>query len=317
MRMQGAKVYLKFEDILAQDGIRWTDGERTKRTARSVCEPDSIQYNALANEVELSSADLQMLGKGLINIVGWLMELPMEPWAIDLWTRKDVLKLSQDQEYRLAICQYILELAQSILKGDADLEKDETDAHKLLVEWLLHQISEYLIRTNSEVCAESVSFTGPQLVGFKELWKLMGGLNSAGTQTLVRRMAIQFGELERLGCVRLDQVWNIPTTEAQNTAMDLPITKVQRDLCVTSGLWIEKAERLRGQVQKAQATNQEAYHKSQARRERSPSEESTEVVKLGPREKGKQVIGKRESKRAKAEEVETPPDLMEVSPKGW
>jgi hypothetical protein len=40
------------------------------------------------------------------------------------------------------------------------------------------------------------------------------------------------------------------------------------------------------------------------------------VVKLGPREKGKQVVGKRESKRAKAEEVDTPPDLIEVSPKG-
>jgi hypothetical protein len=145
----------------------------------------------------------------------------------------------------------------------------------------------------------------------------MGGSNFAGTQTLVRRMAIQLEELERLGCVRLDQVWNIPTTEAQKTAMDPAITKVQRDLCVTSGLWIEKAARLRGQVQKAQATNQEAYHKPQARRERSPSEESTEVVELGPREKGKQVVDKRESKRAKAKEVETPQDLMEVSPKGW
>jgi hypothetical protein len=41
------------------------------------------------------------------------------------------------------------------------------------------------------------------------------------------------------------------------------------------------------------------------------------VVELGPREKGKQVVGKRESKRAKAEEVETAPDLMEVSPRGW
>jgi hypothetical protein len=29
------------------------------------------------------------------------------------------------------------------------------------------------------------------------------------------------------------------------------------------------------------------------------------------------VVGKRESKRARAEEVETPPDLMEVSPKAW
>jgi hypothetical protein len=54
----------------------------------------------------------------------------------------------------------------------------------------------------------------------------MGELNSADTQTLVRRMAIQLMELERSGCVRLDQVWNIPTTEAQNTAMDRAITKV-------------------------------------------------------------------------------------------
>jgi hypothetical protein len=117
--------------------------------------------------------------------------------------------------------------------------------------------------------------------------------------------------------VRLDQVWNIPTTEAQNTAMDLTITMVQRDLRFTSGQWIEKAERLRGQVQKAQATNQAAYHKPQARKECSPSKESTELVELSPRKKGKQVVGKRESKRAKVEEVETPLNLMEVSPKGW
>jgi hypothetical protein len=129
-------------------------------------------------------------------------------------------------------------------------------------------------------------------------------------------MAIQLGELERLGCVRLDQIWHISTTEAQKTAMDLAITKVRRDLRVTSKLWLKKAKRFRGQVQKAQATNQEAYHK-QARRERSISEESTEVVEVGPREKGKQKVGQRESKRAKAEEVETAPDLMEISPRGW
>jgi hypothetical protein len=117
MRLQGAKVYSKFEDISAQDGIRWTDRERTKRTARSVCESDSTQYNALANGVELSSEDLQMLGKGLVGVVGWLMELSMEPLTIDLWTREDVLKHSQDQEYRLAICQQILELAQTHTEG--------------------------------------------------------------------------------------------------------------------------------------------------------------------------------------------------------
>jgi hypothetical protein len=120
----------------------------------------------------------------------------------------------------------------------------------------------------------------------------------------------------------LDQVWNIPTAEAQQTAMDMAITKFRRDLRVTSGEWIEKVERLRGQVQKAQAQNQEFYHKRHARKERSPSADSTEIVEVARREKGKQVVGKRESKRAKAEvvetpEVETPPDFMEVNPKAW
>jgi hypothetical protein len=68
-------------------------------------------------------------------------------------------------------------------------------------------------------CAESVNITRPQLAGLRELSELMGGLNSAGTQTLVCRMAIQWRELERSGCVRLHQVWNILTTEAQKTAI--------------------------------------------------------------------------------------------------
>jgi hypothetical protein len=226
-----------------------------------------VQYNALANGVELSLDDLQMLGQGLVSIVGWLMELPMEPLSIDLWTREDVLKLSQDQEYRLASCQYILELAQSILKGEANLGKDETDAHKLLVEfyWLLHEIPEYIIRTNSEGCAESIGFTGPQLAGLRELWELMGGLNSAGTQTLVRRIAIELEELERSGCVRLDQVWNIPTTEAQNTTMDLAITKIQRDLYVTPGCG---SRRLRASA-------------GRSRRPRPPTRKPTTSPRLG------------------------------------
>jgi hypothetical protein len=187
---------------------------------------------------------------------------------------------------------------------------------------MLHKIPEYLLRTDSEGCAERVNFMGPQLAGLRELWELMAGFNSAGTQTLLHRMAIQLRELERSGCVRLDQVWNIPTAEAQQTAMDMAITKFRRDLRVTSGEWVEKVDRLREQVQKALAQNQEFYHKRHARKERSPSADSTEIVEVAPWEKGKEVVGKRESKRAKAEvvetpEVETPPDLMEVNPKAW
>jgi hypothetical protein len=65
------------------------------------------------------------------------------------------------------------------MKGEAHRGKDETDAHKLLVEfyWLLHKIPEYIIRTNSEGCAESVNFTEPQLAGLRELWDLYGDSN--------------------------------------------------------------------------------------------------------------------------------------------
>jgi hypothetical protein len=325
MRLQGANVYPKFEDISAEDGARWTDGERTERTARSICQSDQAQHNALAIGTYLTAAELQMLGKGLAVLAGWLMEVPMEPLAIELWTWKDVLNLSQNQEYRLAICQYILELAQSILKGEAHLSKDETDAHKLLVEfyWALHKIPAYLLGTDSEGCAEKVCFRGPALAGLRELWKLMGGINSAGAQTLLRRMALQLGELERSGCIRLDQVWNVLTDETQQTAMDMAITKFQRDLCITPEAWVERAEHIRGQILKAQAFNKEHYGKRHARKERSPSVESTEIVaEIGPGEKGKQQVGQRVSKRAKAEvvetpEVETPPDFMEVNPKAW
>jgi hypothetical protein len=72
--------------------------------------------------------------------------------------------------------------------------------------WLLHKILEYLFRTNAEGCAEQIKFMGPRIAGIRELLELMGGIQSAGMQTLLRRMAIQLGELERAGCVRLDQV---------------------------------------------------------------------------------------------------------------
>jgi hypothetical protein len=180
---------------------------------------------------------------------------------------------------------------------------------------MLHRFLEYLLRTNSEGCTEKVSFMGPQLAGLKELWELMGGFNFAGTQTLLRCMAIQLEELERLGCVRMDHVWDIPMVKAQQSAMDMAITKFRRDLRVTSGEWTEKAKRLHVQVLKAQ--NLEFYHKPHARKERFPSAESTELVEVAPGEKGKQVVGKREPKRAKAEEVETPPEFMEVDPRAW
>jgi hypothetical protein len=136
MRLQGAKVYPKFEDILAQDGIRWTDWERTERTARSVCESDSIQYNALANGVELSLDDLQMLGKGLVSIVALADGAPygtpgnrsLDPGGCPKNQSGSGVQVSHVPVHPRVGPEHTIQ-------GEAHLGKDETNAHRLLLEF--------------------------------------------------------------------------------------------------------------------------------------------------------------------------------------
>jgi hypothetical protein len=47
----------------------------------------------------------------------------------------------------------------------------------------------------------------------QELWDIIAKTNPAGVQTLQRRMMLQLGELERGGCIRLDQMWSGPTND--------------------------------------------------------------------------------------------------------
>jgi hypothetical protein len=75
---------------------------------------------------------------------------------------------------------------------------------------MLYKIPEYLVRTNCKDYGDKIRFMGERKAGIEELWDLMGGIDSASVQTLQRRMALQLGQLEKDGCIRLDQVWNTP-----------------------------------------------------------------------------------------------------------
>jgi hypothetical protein len=80
--------------------------------------------------------------------------------------------------------------------------------HRLLVEfyWMLHKFPKYLVQTNCMGCCEGLDHMGERQAGLQELWDIIAKTNSADVQTLQRRMMLQLGELERGGCIRLDQV---------------------------------------------------------------------------------------------------------------
>jgi hypothetical protein len=82
--------------------------------------------------------------------------------------------------------------------------------HRLLVEfyWLLHKTPEYLVQTKCMDCCEGFDYMGERQAGLQELWKIIATTNPTCVQTPQRRMMLQLGELERGGCIRLDQVWN-------------------------------------------------------------------------------------------------------------
>jgi hypothetical protein len=73
---------------------------------------------------------------------------------------------------------------------------------------MLHKIPEYLVQTKCMDCCEGLDHMGERQAGLQELWNVIAKTNSAGVQTLQRRMMLQLGALERGGCIRLDQVWS-------------------------------------------------------------------------------------------------------------
>jgi hypothetical protein len=155
-RTQDAKSYPTLEDVTLQEGQGWSSVELRDRTVRAGSKPSSEQYNALADGAELTEDELQRLARGLVVIVGWLLDFSREPLLIGWASKSERAGHDMNEDYRLAMCRYVFDLAQNILSGELKLTRESHDEYRLMMEfyWLLHKILEYLLRTNSEGCAE-------------------------------------------------------------------------------------------------------------------------------------------------------------------
>jgi hypothetical protein len=106
-------------------------------------------------------------------------------------------------------------MAESIMAGTCLLNEQSSMEHRLLVEfyWMLHKFPEYVVQTNCMDCCEGLDHMEERQAGLQESWDIIAKTNPGGEQTLQRLMMLQLGELERGGCIRLDQVWSAPTNE--------------------------------------------------------------------------------------------------------
>jgi hypothetical protein len=192
------------------------------------------------------------------------------------------------------------------------------------------KIPDYLVLTDCEDCCNKLRFLRLRKAGLQELWDTLGQ-NSAGMQTMQRRMMLQLGFLEREGCILLDQVWNTPN----NTKMDqayLAASDQMADLLTTSNKQfqarVHTISQELGQALKDMAKGVTPKVKAQTRRERSPS---VELVESGARAAGRGKEREGESgqqKRAREEKgsvqqtvkrtLELPkPEYQLVSPDEW
>jgi hypothetical protein len=175
---------------------------------------------SLANGTELTADELEQFARGVVILVDWLVDLPVNPPRIEGWTAETRHTHKYHLEYRLSILRYVPAMAESIMAGTCLLDEQSSMEHRLLLEffWLLHKTPEYLVQTNCMDCCEGLDILGERQAGLQELWDIIAKTNLAGVQTLQRRMMLHLGELERGGCIRLDQVWNAPNSDelAQN-----------------------------------------------------------------------------------------------------
>jgi hypothetical protein len=255
--------------------------------------------------------------------------LPVYPPLIEGWTSEAKKAHLTQMEYRLNILRYVLAMAGSMMAETCPLNERRNLEHRLLVEfyWLLHKLPEYLVRTGCEDCCNKLRFMGERKSGFQELWNILGE-NSAGVQTMQRRMMLQLGHLEREGCIRLDQAWNTPNNTEMNEAY-LTASQNMTDVLAAP------IEMLRNRSQVLSEELEEALRdltrgatpktKARARRERSPS---VEMVESGAKAAGKVKEESRQQKRARKEKgsvqklgkkaLKLPrPDYKLVSPAEW
>jgi hypothetical protein len=252
------------------------------------------------------------------------------PPGIERWTAEARHTHKYHLEYRLSILRYVAAMAESIMPGTCLLNEQSSMEHHLLVEffWLLHKIHEYQVKANCMDCCDGLDFMGERQARLQELWDIITKTNLAGVQTLQRRMMLQLGELERGGCIRLDQVWNAPSGDelAKNY-----LAANQQMLDVLEGpseKFSEWAQAIQADLQTALqslAKGATPTGRGRARKERSPS---LEVVESDAKVAGKAVGESRQTKRARDEKgtaqktarrTLTPPkpDYKLVSPEEW
>jgi hypothetical protein len=150
-----------------------------------------------------------------VILVDWLVDLPVTPSGTEGWNAEARQTHKYHVEYRLSILRYVAAMAESIMAGTCLLDEQSSMEHRLLIEfyWLLQKIPEYLVQTNCMDCCEGLDYMGERQACLQELWDIIAKTNPAGVQTLQRCMMLQVGELERGGCIRLDQVWNAAINE--------------------------------------------------------------------------------------------------------
>jgi hypothetical protein len=196
--------------------MQWTPEEKSERLARKLVMPTQTQVQSLANGTELTADELEQFARGLVILVDWLVDLPVILPGIEGWTAEARRTHKFHLEYRLSILRYVAALAESILAGTCLLDKQSSMEHRLLVEfyWLLHKIPKYLVQTNCMDCCGGLDYMGgrqarpPRAIGHHSKDQFCRFADA-----LERRIMLQLGELERGGCIRLEQVWNAPINE--------------------------------------------------------------------------------------------------------
>jgi hypothetical protein len=122
-RAQGPAVYPSWSAIYLHDGMQWTSGEKSERLARNLVVPMHAHVQSLAKGTELTADELEQLARGLVILVHWLVDLPVNPPEIEGWTAEARRTHKNHLEYHLSILRYIAAMAQSIMAGTCLLDE--------------------------------------------------------------------------------------------------------------------------------------------------------------------------------------------------
>jgi hypothetical protein len=86
VRTQGPTMYRSWSAIYLHDGMQWTPGEKGEWLDRNTVVPTQAQVQSLANGTELTADELEQFARGLVILVGSLVDLPVIPPGTEGWT---------------------------------------------------------------------------------------------------------------------------------------------------------------------------------------------------------------------------------------